>query len=64
MSTTVNIARAKLRQRLHESPLGFYIDLYVTRLLKEGPGSSNAQRCLRLVVGDSGSRESSLVLTM
>jgi site-specific recombinase XerD len=51
MSTAVYFTRAKLRQRLHQGPLDLYIDLYATRLLKEGHGRRSAQRCLH-IVGD------------
>lgn len=49
MGTTAYFRRAANQQRLHQGPLGNYIDLYATRLVTEGYRQSTARRCLRLV---------------
>jgi hypothetical protein len=51
MATSAYFKSSKMLQRLHEGPLGGYIDLYSSRLLKEGHCRQSAWRCLR-VVGD------------
>src|SRR5579863_6170595 len=51
MATSAYFNSSKMLQRLHEGPLGGYIDLYSSRLLKEGHCRQSAWRCLR-VVGD------------
>jgi site-specific recombinase XerD len=49
MTTSAYFSRAANLQRLHEGPLGIYIDLYASRLVGEGYCRSTAWRCLRLV---------------
>ena len=51
MTTSAYFTSSKMLRRLHEGPLGVHIDLYSTRLLKEGHCRQSAWRCLR-VVGD------------
>ena len=49
MTISAYFSRAANRQRLHEGPLGGFIDLYASRLIKEGYRRPTAWRCLRLV---------------
>jgi hypothetical protein len=51
MATSAYFSSSKMLRRLHEGPLGGHIDLYSSRLLKEGHCRQSAWRCLR-VVGD------------
>jgi hypothetical protein len=63
MSTAVYFTRAKLQQRLHQGPLDLYIDLYATRLLKEGHGCRSAAVVFTLLaISTTGLHESSLEL--
>ena len=49
MTADAYFSRAANLQRLHEGPLGIYIDLYATRLVGEGYCQLTAWRCLHLV---------------
>jgi hypothetical protein len=49
MTTGAYFSRAANLQRLHEGPLGIYIDLYASHLVREGYRRPTAWRCLRLV---------------
>ncbi len=48
MTTSAYFSRARNLRRLHEGPLGVYIDLYASRLVREGYRRPTAWRCLRL----------------
>ena len=41
----------KVLRRLHEGPLGDYVDLYAAQLLREGHCYQSGARCIR-IVGD------------
>jgi len=49
MTTSAYFTRAANLQRLHDGPLGPYIDLYASRLVGEGYRRLTAWRCLHLV---------------
>jgi site-specific recombinase XerD len=49
MTTSAYFSRAGNRQRLHEGPLGDYVDEYASRLVGEGYRRPTAWRCLRLI---------------
>ncbi len=49
MTTSAYFSRARNLRRLHEGPLGVYIDLYASRLVREGYRRPTAWRCLRLI---------------
>ena len=49
MSTSAYCKNPRMLQRLHEGPLGTHIDLFATRLLKEGHCTQSAYRNLRIV---------------
>ena len=49
MTINAYFTSAANRRRLHEGPLGLFIDLFAARLVKEGYCRPTAWRCLRLV---------------
>ena len=51
MATTAYFKDSKVLRRLHEGPLGIYIDLYAERLIREGHCYQSGARCIR-IVGD------------
>ena len=51
MTTAIFIKKPKRLRRMHEGPLGVYMDLFAARLLQEGHCQQSAWRNIR-VVGD------------
>jgi len=51
MTANAYIKLPKVLRRLHEGPLGDYVDLYTAQLLKEGHCYQSGARCIR-IVGD------------
>ncbi len=49
MTTTAYFENTKVLHRLHEGPLGIYIDLYAERLVREGHCYQSGARCIRIV---------------
>jgi hypothetical protein len=49
MSVSAYFSQAKNVKRLREGPLGDSIDLYASRLVREGYGRPTGWRCLRLI---------------
>jgi len=49
MTTSAYFSRARNLRRLHEGPLDVYIDVYASRLVREGYRRPTAWRCLRLI---------------
>lgn len=49
MTVSAYVTTPALQRRLHEGPLGIYIDLYAAQLLKDGHCRQSAWRCLRVV---------------
>ena len=49
MTTTTYFKDSKVLRRLHEGPLGIYIDLYAERLVREGHCYQSGARCIRIV---------------
>jgi hypothetical protein len=49
MTVNAYVTTPTLQRRLHEGPLGMYIDLYAAQLLNEGHCRQSAWRCLRVV---------------
>lgn len=53
MTITAYFQNSKVLHRLHEGPLGVYIDIYAARLISEGHCYQSGARCIR-IVGDFG----------
>ncbi len=51
MTTNAYFKFSKIIRRLHEGPLGDYVDLYAAQLLREGHCYQSGARCIR-IVGD------------
>lgn len=51
MTITAYFHNSKVFRRLHEDPLGAYIDLYAAQILKQGHCYQSGARCIR-IVGD------------
>ena len=49
MTAAAYFSEARNLQRVHEGPLGDYIDPYASRLVREGYRRPTAWRCLRLI---------------
>ena len=54
MSTSTFFELPKTLRRLHEGPLGAYIDAYASRLLEQGFSSERARDKIRLIADFSG----------
>jgi hypothetical protein len=49
MTTNAYFKFSKVIRRLHEGPLGDYVDLYAAQLLREGHCYQSGARCIRIV---------------